>query len=225
MTGAITRTMVHGMFMDVPFDDHDSSLESYDETFKMDKLQVIKCAAPTELPTTVTTGFLHSDTGANANIKSDLSILEDIQGIQLIKCESAKKNANIEIQAIGKYTIRGTTIQVNVYYCPEAHGTIISPNAVVWQHIGIFTSYQKHVNMDNNIGTITIISWVGYNNVVIPIWGQNDLWYHTLSHHMPTSSKCTVNCAGVAPEHNESDNAQGRCNECSQNTEWYCLPF
>ena len=88
--------------MDIPFDDHDTLLTSYDETFKMDKLQVIKCAAPTELPKTATTGFLQSDTGANVNITSDLSILEDIQWIQLIKCESAKKNVNIEIQAIGK---------------------------------------------------------------------------------------------------------------------------
>ena len=96
--------------MDIPFDDHDLSLASYNDMFKMDKLQVIKCAAPTELPTTATTRFLQSDTGANANITSDLSILEDVQWIQPIECESAKKNANIKIQAIGKYTIRGTTI-------------------------------------------------------------------------------------------------------------------
>ena len=210
--------------MDVPFDDHDMSLASYDETFQMDKLQVVKCAAPTELPKTATTGLLQSDTGANANITSDLSILQDIQWIRPIECESAKKNANIEIRAIGKYTIRGTTIQINMYYCPEAHGTIISPNAVVRQHIKLFTGYQKHVNMDNDIGTITILSREGYDKVVIPIWGQNDLWYHTLSHHMPTSEKCSINCANAPSAYTKSE----ECKECkghTQNTAYpYCQP-
>ena len=41
---------------------------------------------------------------------------------------------------------------------------------------------------------------------------------------MPTSSKCTVNCAGVASKNNGSDDEQGECSECSQDTEWYCQP-
>ena len=83
---------------------------SYKETFKMDDLTVIKCKQPFQTKSTNSTPDVQSDTGANANITSDISILDEIQWIEPVQCKSAKKDASIEVQAIRKYTIHGTNL-------------------------------------------------------------------------------------------------------------------
>ena len=72
-----------------------------------------------------------------------------------------------------------------MYYCPESHGTIISPTAIVRQHSHLFHGYQKFVHLDRQKGNITLISREGYENVVIPLVWKNDLWYHSIT--QPTS--------------------------------------
>ena len=150
----------------------------------MDGLKFLKCEKPQNASYLPLDPAIQSDAGANANITSDLSILTDVQWVEPVKCESAKKGAEIAIQAIGKYKIRGTTLTVNVYYCPDAHGTIISPTTIVCQHSLQFIGYQKFVNMDKSQGEITLISREG-KNVRIPLVGTNGLWYHTLNHQSP----------------------------------------
>ena len=155
---------------------------TYDQTFQLDHIEVKKCKEPSHMPDMPTTAEVQSDTGANANITSDISILENIQWVQPVMCESAKKGASIEIQAIGQYTIRGTTLRINMYYCPEAHGTIVSPTAVVQQYSQYYHGYQKFGSIDRQNGNITLIARDGYTDVVIPLIGRNDLWYHQHSH-------------------------------------------
>ena len=77
------------------------------------------------------TGQIQSDTGANANITSDITVPDDVQWVQPVNCDSAKKGATISIQAIGKYLIRRTTITINMYYSPDVTGTILSPTAII----------------------------------------------------------------------------------------------
>ena len=72
-----------------------------------------------------------------------------------------------------------------MYYCPESHGTIISPTAIVQQHSHIFRGYQKFVHLDRQKGDIMLISWEGYENIIIPLAWKHDLWYHTIT--QPTS--------------------------------------
>ena len=121
--------------MDLPTEALPSVSASYNDTFQMDGIKVTKCAAPsvqpTEHPSSNTSTMVQSNTGANACITADLSILQEVQWIQPVGCESAKWGATIEIRAIGKYFIRGTSLSVNMYYCPDAHNTIISPTAML----------------------------------------------------------------------------------------------
>ena len=172
---------------DLPYDSHQDSA-TYDQTFKMDDLKVTKCEEPATTHSNMSTHDVQSDTGANANITSDLSILDNVQWIEPVQCESAKKDASIEVQAIGKYTIRGTNLRINMYYCPESHGTIISPTAIVRQHSHLFHGYQKFVHLDRQRGNITLISREGYENIVIPLVWKNDLWYHTITQPTPTDN-------------------------------------
>ena len=74
------------------------------QTFKEDELTNKQCEQPKET-FHISNDIDHkvqSDTGANANITSNLSILEDIQWVEPVLCKSAKKDASIEVRAIGK---------------------------------------------------------------------------------------------------------------------------
>ena len=109
----------------------DIVMETYDKTFTNDNLKVCKCTAQMEEPSGIMSTTIQNDTRANANITSDFSLLEHLQWVEPVKCNSAKKGAELEIQAIGKYKICGTLLQINMFYCPDANGTIVSPTAAV----------------------------------------------------------------------------------------------
>ena len=179
---------------------------TYKQTFRQDNITVKTCEEPQNIPDVTTTAEVQSDTGANANITSDITIFENIQWVQPVMCESAKKGASIEIQAIGQYTIRGTTLRVNMYYCLDAHGTIISPTAVVQQYSRYYHGYQKFGSIDRQNGNITLIAQDGYDNVEIPLIRRNDLWYHKHSH---TCHVSTCSIIGTVPTANRlSDTAK-----------------
>ena len=164
----------------------DTSQESYSDTFAQDQITLKKCATPmTDLPLDQHTS-LQSNTGANANITLDSTLLQEVQWVEPVHCDSSKKGATLEIQAIGKYIIPGTTLSVNMYYCPNAHGTILSTTAMVRQNWHLFVGYQKMVNMDSSTGHIKLIAWDGFNLTCIPIYLTNDLCYHYHSHSFIT---------------------------------------
>ena len=96
--------------MDLSQDDFSNRGDvSYSDNFEMDGLQFKKCEQQCDTPQLPLESVIQSDTGANANITADLSILTDVQWVEPVSCESAKKGAEIAIHAIGRYTIRGTT--------------------------------------------------------------------------------------------------------------------
>ena len=168
--------------MDLPDDPIEPDID-YDATFQTDDITVQKCQQPHTTDTkAITDHRIQSDTGANANITPDLSLLEDIQWIEPVQCKSAKRDAQIEVQAIGKYTIRGTPLRINMYFCPEADNTIISPTAIVRQNANQFVGYQKLLRLDKNSGHIRLIPREGHSEIQIPIYTDNDLCYHRHTH-------------------------------------------
>ena len=69
-----------------------------------------------------------------------------------------------------------------MYYCPEAHGTIISPTATIRQNRHLSVGYQKWINIEHSIGHIELIPREGSDPATIPIYLHNDLCYHHHSH-------------------------------------------
>ena len=83
--------------MDIESEIIDTSQESYNATFAQDQLTLKKCATPeTALPPDQHTS-LQSDTGANTNITSDVTLLEEVQWVDQVHCNSAKKGAMLKI--------------------------------------------------------------------------------------------------------------------------------
>ena len=158
--------------------------ETYEDTFSYNNITINRCNEPNrdEVQDDIT-AQIQSDTGANANITSDITVLNDIQWVQPVTCDSAKKDATITIQAIGKYLIRGTTITINMYYSPDVSGTIISPTAIVRQNTDKFIGYQKYMDIDHDNGHILLVAREGSDDVTIPLYQSNDLCYHCHSHY------------------------------------------
>ena len=67
----------------------DIVMETYDETFTNDNLKVCKCTAQMEEPSGIMSTTIQNDTRANANITSDFSLLEHLQWVKPVKCNSA----------------------------------------------------------------------------------------------------------------------------------------
>ena len=156
-----------------------------------DDITIKQCAQPKDTIkiSLATDHKVQSDTGANANITSDLSILEDIKWVEPVFCKSAKKGASIEVHAIGKYSIRGTPLKINMYYCPDADNTIVSPTAIVRQNISQFIGYQKYLRIDKSVGHIRLIAREGHQDIHIPIYAVNDLCCHHHSHTIADPTK------------------------------------
>ena len=95
--------------MDLPEEIVEPDMD-YAQTLMEDELTIKQCEQPKETGK-ISNDINHkvqSDTGANAKITSDLSILEDIQWVEPVLCKSAKKDTSVEVGAIEKYLIRGT---------------------------------------------------------------------------------------------------------------------
>ena len=83
--------------MDLEAEMVDTSQESFSDTFHHDRLIFKKCATtPNEIPLSESPA-IQSDTGANANVTSDVKLLQNIQWVEPVHCDSAKKGATLEI--------------------------------------------------------------------------------------------------------------------------------
>ena len=80
------------------------------------------------------------------------------------------------------------SISICTTYCPEAHGTIISPTATVQQNCHLFVGYRKWINIEHSTGHIELIPQEGHNPAHIPIYLMNNLCYHYHS-HMPIQGR------------------------------------
>ena len=86
--------------MDLPDEPIKLPIETYDDTFQHNNLITNRCDQPARKDVEEeVTAQIQSDTGANANITSDITVLDDVQWVQPVNCDSAKKGATISIQA------------------------------------------------------------------------------------------------------------------------------
>jgi deoxyuridine 5'-triphosphate nucleotidohydrolase len=158
----------------------DERIESFADTFLHNNLVVNKCLQPSIMPT-VPFSAAQCDSGANANVTNDLSLLTNIQWISPVECESAKKNASMTVTAIGEYVCvsKEVSITINMYYSPESHGTIISPNAINRQYNSFYKGWEKSVDRDRLQGQLRFVAREGYEDMFFPLYSENDLWYHS----------------------------------------------
>ena len=145
--------------------------------------------AQTDQPTihrTTATPQIQNDSGANRIVTDDLSSLRNVKIIDPIPMGGCNKNDEVAITctAIGQLPIRtidGQELLTKAYYSAEVDGTIISPTAMVQQHISSYNAWLKYCDCDNKEGTLKL---VGRNNIPtlsFKIYCHNDLWYHDQS--------------------------------------------
>ena len=92
---------------------------------------------------------IQNDSGANRIVKDNMSNLRNVQFITPIPMGGCNKNdeAAITCTAIGQLPIRttdGHELLTKAYYSAEVDGTIISPTAMVKQHIDSYHAWLKY---------------------------------------------------------------------------------
>ena len=126
---------------------------------------------------------LQSDTGANTNATPILANLRKVRWIQPTTISSAEQGAKMEIKAVGTYDLicDNVAIPITMYYCPNLTNTIVSPTAVAEQYSTDYMGYHMLANLDDNKGSIQLISREGsyaQSAVQWTISSMNGLWYH-----------------------------------------------
>lgn len=132
-----------------------------------------------------TTGAPHiqNDSGANRIVTDDMTSLRNVQIIDPIPMGGCNKNdeAAITCTAVGQLPIRtidGQELLTKAYYSAEVDGTIISPTAMVKQHLTSYHAWLKYCDCDNKEGTLKIIGRNNLPTLSFKIYCHNDLWYH-----------------------------------------------
>jgi deoxyuridine 5'-triphosphate nucleotidohydrolase len=185
-------------------------VESYEDTFSHNDLKVLKCDTPTgQPPTNPLSTIAQCDPGANANVTNNLDLLSNVQWITPLQCESAKKDAAMTVVAIGEYqcVVKDVSIKINMYYSPESHGTIISPNAIIRQYRSYYIGWQQSVNRDRRLGDLRLKAREGFEDMIFPLYWENDLWFHS---HMdiddsPTDYPTLSDASNPSPSDDASD--------------------
>ena len=139
--------------------------------------------SPTINRTNAGNNNFQNDSGANRIVTDKLDNLQNVQIIDPIPMGGCNKNdsAAIVCTMVGELPISDTSgniLMVKAYYSAEVDGTIISPTALVRQHIDKFTAWLKYCNCDDNKGVLKLIGRNGQDNLSFAIHCSNDLWYH-----------------------------------------------
>jgi hypothetical protein len=126
---------------------------------------------------------IQNDSGANRIVTDNLSSLRNVQMIKPIPMGGCNKNdtAAITCTAIGQLPIRtidGKELLTKAYYSAEVDGTIISPTAMVQQHITSYTAWLKYCDCDEKEGTLKLVGRNDNPTLSFKIHCHNDLWYH-----------------------------------------------
>ena len=129
------------------------------------------------------TPHIQNDSGANRIVTDNMSSLRNVQVIEPIPMGGCNKHdeAAITCTAIGQLPIRttdGQEILTKAYYSAEVDGTIISPTAMVKQHIKSYHAWLKYADCDNKEGTLKLIGRDNVPTLCFKIYCHNDLWYH-----------------------------------------------
>jgi deoxyuridine 5'-triphosphate nucleotidohydrolase len=134
-----------------------------------------------------------NDSGANRIVTDDINLLRDVSTINPLPMGGCNKHdeAAIVCTAIGNITISttdGEKMQFKAYYSKDVDGTIISPTAMVKQHISSYSAWAKYANCDSNVGTLKMLGRENMENKEFKIFCKNDLWYHHIDSLTPRSS-------------------------------------
>ena len=140
-----------------------------------------------------------SDSGANTSATNNISLLHDVTYIKPLEVNSATKESPMRMQAIGRLHIRTITGQVLkpiCYYSSDITGTIISPDAIARQYSDQIRGFRKICNCHTDRGYLIFTpSDDEREEMIIPLYSLNGLWYHkdmsytTTSHHTQPSGK------------------------------------
>lgn len=128
-----------------------------------------------------------NDTGANRNVTNDKSILMNYRDLKRSYPVSGIQADAIALQCtgIGYLPWRSETgeyIYIKTYYCKEAEGTIISPNAVARQYADSVEAVDVHMPgpRTTNYG-YTAFTFANGKVMQFSMYRENDLWYHTIA--------------------------------------------
>ena len=122
--------------------DSDDVLASYSTSARVNNVVLQICKAPNNVNSTrltvakayisTTDDTSQSDTGANANITPHINLLSDVYWFSPVTIGNAQKGGSMTVEAIGKYPVATDSgvLKINMYYCPSAANTIISPSAI-----------------------------------------------------------------------------------------------
>jgi deoxyuridine 5'-triphosphate nucleotidohydrolase len=124
-----------------------------------------------------------SDSGANAIVTNDITLLKNVKMIDNYPMNGCNKNdpAAIVCTALGMMPMQTTTgeiLWVKTYYSAELDGTLISPTTLVRQHSDRFSGWMQYSDLDCDTGKIVLIGKGAQADVKFKIISQNDLWYH-----------------------------------------------
>ena len=213
---------------------HDTSTEVYSNN---DGLMQLNAQQPEQKMHIFTVDFKNeyqTDMGANVSATNNKTILTNFREIPArpvtgISSEEEGNNTQVSITGIGTlYMVStdGCKLHMDVYYGKQINGTIISPTAITKQHIKKFNGYILEANIDDNTGTLKLVSRYKNSTMDFPIISHNDLWFHTsvntITNNCPATDTQNKNRKGSVI-HKLSDAAQyelwhQRCGHRGQRT-------
>ena len=118
---------------------------------------------------------IQCDSGANANITSNLSALKNVRWIQPTAVASADKESSLIVSSISQLpvVINGTVYDVNCYYSDRSDGTLLSPNAFARQFNDLYFGYRIYSNLDSSRGETVFLGREGIDDLVVTLEMHN----------------------------------------------------
>ena len=172
--------------------DSDDVLASYSTSARVNNVVLQICKAPNNVNSTrltvakayisTTDDTSQSDTGANANITPHINLLSDVYWFSPVTIGNAQKGGSMTVEAIGKYPVATDSgvLKINMYYCPSAANTIISPSAICLQY-NTFVGFHQFSNLHTGKGYLAFVqSDSSCSSVKVRLQEQNGLWYHEI---------------------------------------------
>lgn len=122
------------------------------------------------------TSYQHDD-GSNTTCLGyhHRHLLHNIRYIEPILCDTAKKDGTVNIITIGTIYLKnedGVLLPTTAYLSKDLPVSIISPNAILREHMTTFVAYQHYANIDTKKGFLRFIAREG-PNVTFPLSCHN----------------------------------------------------
>ena len=119
------------------------------------------------------------DIGANICLTGNSAILHNCHQIAPFRIGSAEKGRQMLSTVMGYIpltTSSGQRVWAPTYYCPEASGTLISPDFICTKG-SYFNRFVGEHNIDTNRGCLQFCPRDGSDPLEIPLTRRNRLWY------------------------------------------------